>query len=493
MRSPGEPASRSIKATDGRRIIKRNGKIAVGLPSAGSVWLTALALPAQDLSRRVGKNLGQTLRSRAFSRSLALIPLLTGGAQVARAQAITPLVPQSLDPVYNRGRNVSVSEQVDPNFLPLGLRLGSIQAFPSVAITTGATTNVYANDGFKRSDAFYYLQPAIRVVTDLPVHQVELIASTTIQRFAEQKIRNQEAYFVNGTGRLDIGPDATVTARVSYSRQSESPYASDLASDVSVLSQFTVFNPSLQGVYKLGRVRLTAKAEHLDYKFNIITFADGSVSDQRERNRSVDRASAQAEYALSPSIATFVQANYDVTNFPFPRLDGQPSRDSKATSVLGGLNFDLAGFARGSVAAGYVTRNYDSRFYEDQNGLILQARADFFLSPLTTIGVGAQRTLQDAASSNNGAYVDTRASVSVDHALLRNLLLSLNGTVVRNKLLDTQASSRRMVTAFSARYQTNRFISVEGLVQYGMGRPGEIPLGVRFNELSGQLTVRFRR
>ncbi len=402
-------------------------------------------------------------------------------------------MPQSLDPVYNRGRNISVSEAVDPNYQSLGVRMGSIQAFPSVAVTTGATTNVYANDGFKRSDAYYYLQPAIRVVTDLPVHQVELIGSATIQRFAEQKIRNQEAYFVNGLGRLDIGPDAQITGRVSYSRQSESPFASDLASDVSVLSQFTAFNPSLLGVYKLGRVRLTAKVEHLDYKFNIIVFADGSSRDQRERNRKVDRASAQAEYALSPSIAAFVQTNYDVTSFPFPRRDRQPSRDSTATSVLGGVNFDLAGLARGSIAAGYVTRDYDAGFYDDQNGLILQARADFFLSPLTTISAGAQRTLQDAASSNNGSYVDTRASVSVDHGLLRNLLLSLDATVVRNRLLETGASSRRLLTTLSARYQTNRFIGIEGLVQYGRARPGEVPLGVRFNELRGQLTVRFRR
>jgi hypothetical protein len=432
------------------------------------------------------------LRSRTLSRSLALVSLL-GSANVARGQAITPLVPPSLDPVYNRGRNISVAETVDPSYQALGVRVGSILAYPSLAITTGASTNVYANDSFKRSDAFYFIQPAIRVTTDLPLHQVELIASGNLQRYAHEKLRNQNAYFVSGLGRLDIGPDAQITGRVQYSRQSESPYASDLASDVSVLSEYTNFNPSLTAVYKLGRVRLTAKAEHLGYKFNNIVFADGSIRDQRERNRDVDRGTAQAEYALSPSIATFVQTNYEVTNYPFPRLDQQPSRDSKALSVLGGLNFDLAGLARGSIAAGYVKRNYDAALYDDQGGLIVQARADFFVSPLTTVSAGVQRTLQDAASSNNGSYVDTRASVSIDHALLRNLVLSADATAVRNKLVGTNASSRRMLATLSGRYQSNRSISIEGLVQYGLARPGDIPLGVRFNELRGQVTVRFRR
>ena len=148
---------------------------------------------------------------------------------------------------------------------------------------------------------------------------------------------------------------------------------------------------------------------------------------------------------------------------------------------------------RGSVAAGYVNRRYTASLYENQSGLVVQARADFFVSPLTTVSAGVQRTLQDAATSRNGSYTDTRANVTIDHALLRNLILSADATVSHNKLLETDASSRRRLVSIGARYQSNRAVSVETNVRYGAARPGSIPLGQRFNELSGQITLRFRR
>lgn len=488
MRLPHAKVTLSAGHVGTRRVIKRNGQITVEPQEAAWPWLNALAEPAEALLRQIGSR----LRSRKFAHSLLLIPLLTT-AQVARGQAIAPLVPTTLDPVYNRGRNLSVTETVDPDYLPLGVRLGSVVAYPSVGVTAGATTNVYATNNFKRSDAYYFLQPAMRVVTDLPMHQLELLGSASLQRYAHEGLRNQDAFFVSGQGRLDIGSELKITGRSQYSQQSESPYSSDLAADVSVLSQYTVFDQSITGIYDAGRVRVTGKVQHLAYKFNAIMFADGASRDQHDRNRNLDRATGQVEYALSPSVAAFAQVNYEVTEFPFPRLDGGALRDSTAISVLAGWNFDLAGFARGSVGGGYTERDYKTANYDDQGGLIIQARAEFFLSPLTTVSAGAQRTLQNAATSNNGSYVDTRASVTVDHALLRNLILSAEVTVVRNKLLDNNATSKRTVASLAARYQSNRGISIDGEVQYGTGRPGDIPLGVPFSELRGQVTLRFRR
>jgi hypothetical protein len=188
-----------------------------------------------------------------------------------------------------------------------------------------------------------------------------------------------------------------------------------------------------------------------------------------------------------------VQLNYDKIVYPNPRVDGGAVRSSRTPSALAGVNFDLSGMMRGSIAVGYTQRKYRSPAYNDEGGLTLQVQTEFFPSALTTVGIGAQRTIQDSSSAANGAYSDTRASVTVDHALLRNLILSAQATTVRQKLLDTKATSRLILTSLGARYQSNRFVSLEGNVQYARGRPGEIPLGVTFNELRGQVTVRFRR
>ncbi len=453
----------------------------------------AAIMQATRSARRMTDVVARGLRSRAFCGSIVALPLLAG-AGVARAQAIAPLVPLTLEPTYNRGRNIAVVEQFDPAFQPLGVRSGSVLVYPSLSIVTGATNNVFNSNSFKRSDAFYFLQPVVNVTTDLPRHKVDIVASADIQRYAHEQLRNQNAYALTGQGRLDIGRNLQITGRMQYSRASESPFASDLAADVSVLSIFTRASPSLTAVYSAGRTRLTARAERISLNFDDIRFVSGAIRSQRERDRSLDRLTVQAEYGLSPSIAAFAQVTYEATDYKAPlRSDGRANRDGKAYTVLTGLNFDLAGLMRGTIGGGYAKRNFDAAFYRDNSGFILQVQSEFFLSPLTTIGLGAQRTIQDSSSPFNGAYTDTRASVNIDHALLRNLILTANLTRVNQKLLDTDATSRLTIAGFTAKYQSNRFISIAANVQYGHARPGALPLGIAFDELRGQVTLRVRR
>ncbi len=443
--------------------------------------------------RRVTDSISRALRSRALSGSIVALPLLAG-AGVARAQAVAPLVPLSLDPSYNRGRNTSVAEQYDPAFQPLGVRSGSVIVYPSLGIVTGATNNVFNTNLLKRSDAFYFLQPFVNVTTDLPRHKFDIVASADIQRYAHEQLRNQNAYALTAQGRLDVGRNLQITGRIQYSRASESPFASDLASDVSVLSIFTRASPSVTAVYSTGRTRLTAKAERTSFNFDDIRFANGAIRSQQDRDRSLDRLTAQGEYGLSPSIAAFAQGTYEVIDYKEPlRSDGRANRDGKTYTVLAGVNFDLQGLMRGTIGGGYAKRDFDAAFYRPNSGFIMQVQTEFFLSPLTTIGIGAQRTIQDSSSPFNGAYSDTRASVNVDHALLRNLILTANVTRVKQQLLDTDATSGLTIAGFTAKYQSNRFISIAANVQYGQARPGALPLGIAFDEFRGQVTLRVRR
>jgi len=473
-----------------RRVIRRDGRI-LGHADAQTLSHGAVAAVKTALAavRRVS---GQPQYRRALSGSIVAVPLMFS-ANLARAQAIAPLVTPTIEPDYNRGRNVSVNETYDPNYDPLGMRFGSIVAFPTLAVTTGVTSNVYVNNNFKRADGFYFFQPALRVTTDLPVHRVTLLADASIQRYAHETLRNQTPYNLLAEGELELGTDWEVLGRVQYARTSESPFATDLASNVSILSEYTRFTPSLNVVYKSGRVRLTGKAERIELRFKSVTFEDGSVRDQRARDRDLNRGSFQAEYGLSPSIAVFGQLNYDETNYPRVAPGTGQNRGSKGGSVLGGVNFDLTGLMRGSIAAGYVKRDYDAATFKDVSGLLWQVQAEFFPTPLTTIGVGAQRLVQDSILNNEGAYADVRATVAVDHALLRNLIVSGNLSVIKQERLNNNAPARFLSTGLSARYQSNRFITLGGSFQYSRGRPGQNAFSVPFDEARGQVFVRLSR
>ena len=81
----------------------------------------------------------------------------------------------------------------------------------------------------------------------------------------------------------------------------------------------------------------------------------------------------------------------------------------------------------------------------------------------------------------------------VNHALLRSLILNANVLYIKQKLIDNPGSAVRSLASVSARYQTNRFIGIETGFEYGRTQPGKVPLGSKFNELRGTVSLTFRR
>ena len=395
---------------------------------------------------------------------------------------------------YARGRNLSVIEQPLPNYDAIGVRVGAFVVWPSLGVTSGATDNVYINNANKKGDAFFTLEPAVRVVSNWSTHQFSLAGNAELRRHAHETLRDQNTWYINTQSRIDVTREVRVFAQFQANHAAESPYADDITSNVSVLSQYKRTAPSLRVERQAGRTRFVGTAERVDYRFNTLVFEDGSTRSQRERDRTINRFAAQGEFAISPSVAFYVQVNHDATDYLALRASGVANRDSAATSLVLGTNFDLAGLMRGTIGAGYVRRNYDATRYADVSGVSLQSQFDFFLSPLTTVSLTAQSLLQDANIGNGGAYRDTRYGLRADHALRRNLILTMTATRARQKLLEANSVATVTLAGLSGYYQSNRSIGIIAGVQYGRSRPGgTTSLGLPFDEMRGQVSVRIRR
>lgn len=425
--------------------------------------------------------------------ALCAAPFL-GYTGTAHAQVeATTLVEPAIQADYSRDRNVSVTQQSSPDFNPVGVSIGTFNAFPSVSLSTGATTNVYLNDANKRGDVFAALQPSLIVFSNWSNHQLYLDAQGEMERFAKETLRDRDSYHINARGRLDITREWKAEASLMASRAAESPYSANQLTDAVVLSQYDRVAPSLRVERQVGRSRLVATVEQISFRFNDLLLGNGTIRSQRERDRTVRRVAGQFEYALSPSISVYSQVNYDKTSYEALRLNGSANRDSKAWSIIGGTNFDLAGLMRGTVGIGYTNRNYRAAIYDDARGLSLQARLELFLSPLTTATVSAQQLLQDSNLGNGSAYRDSRVSIKVDHALLRNLLLSGGVTLAKQTLLETDADTNLAFASFTATYQSSRELGISANVRYGDASSKDSAITVPFQELRGQLSVRIRR
>lgn len=428
---------------------------------------------------------------RRFPRLLVILVGMSIGT--AQGQTVSTLIAPAIAPDYARGRNISVAEETHPAYRATGLRIGAFDILPSVEATAQTTSNVYLDNANKRGDAFVTLTPRLSLTSNWARHRIGLHAYADIRRYAREAPRDQDNFLIDAQARVDISAHWTLTAAFQASRATENPFAQDLASEVAVLSRYVRLAPSLRLVRQVGRTRLTALVERLCFDFAPIRLDRGPGRRQDDRNRTITRLALQGEYALSPGLSLYAQVNQDDTRYDRGTDDGIEGRDSGARLLIGGINADIAGLARGSIGVGHVRRDYRALRHDDVSALSVQARVELFPSPLTTVTLSAQRLVQDAALGDIGPYRDARQGLRIDHALLRNLLLSMTGTLARQTLLDDKRGTRLLLTNASAFYQANRTLGLGLSLYYNRTRPYAQPFGLRSDEMAAMLRVNVRR
>ena len=170
-------------------------------------------------------------------------------------------------------------------------------------------------------------------------------------------------------------------------------------------------------------------------------------------------------YGISPAVAVFVGALYDKSFRP--EDDGLP-QDADGANVAAGVNFDLTHLARGEISIGYLYQEYDTPNTPSDSGLAFSANVQYFPTELTTISLSGERNSAPSSVAGSPGGIDLDGSVTVDHELLRNLILSAGaqaGKVDYRNYRVLSSFSNRVDTSYGgtlgATYLMNRLVSLD--------------------------------
>ncbi|PSJ38275.1 outer membrane beta-barrel protein [Allosphingosinicella deserti] len=375
-----------------------------------------------------------------FFQWLLLSSAVLAPAAPAMAQTESGIIAQAIPFDYDRDRNVSVTERPRPDYDALGIRAGGFLVYPRAEVGTGFTDNVYLSEGSSESDGYLLLAPSVRAQSDWSRHALSLAGGAQFRRFFDATLRNEDAYYLRGLGRADLGDALSVTAEAQAGKIYETPFSNDGEALITGVSSYVYNMQGLRGQYSLGRVRTTLAYARNEFDFRGLTNG-GTRLDQSDRDRIINSVVGQVQYALSPSFATFVQASYSDTEYDRNLLNGQPNRDSQGYRLIAGVNMDLSALMRGSVGVGYTHRDYDNALYPNEGGLSVEAQVEYFLSELTTVSVRAQRTIEDSNLSTIGSFYNNRLQLRVDHELLRNLILNASADYAHQDYIRSDRSN----------------------------------------------------
>lgn len=424
--------------------------------------------------------------------TLAVLLCAAGPERAYAQQTFKPLADVVISPDFSRDRNVAVRDEANPDYDALGVLFAGMQAFPSLGVGGGGTSNVYNNGVSKLGDAYLTFRPSVYVRSDWSRHSVTFQATDDSRRYASNAPRNQDQWYTNFSGKLDVLTDLSVQLDAQAGHFFEAPFASEATSFQQVLSNYDQRMAGIKSVWTSGRVRLTGGYDHTSLRFNTLHYADGTTVSQAYRDRAYDRGFVQAEYALSPSLSGFFQMQLEQASYVEPFAFGTPNRDSTVQRYAAGISFDLAGSVRGAIGLGYTGRRYRSGFYPYVSGLSGQAEVDVFISPLTTFKLIGQRIVQEATLGNIYAYIDTRANVSVDHALRRNIIITPFFEIADQQNIGSDSGRSYVRAGGYVTYQMNRNLGLRCDLGYSRvtSRPFSQING--FSEFAGTMAITFR-
>lgn len=327
---------------------------------------------------------------------------------------------------FSRNRNVSVRERPRTGYESFGLRLGGFMAYPKLEIDGEYNDNVYATANAKVDDTIVRVRPALVLDSNWNRHFLEAYARASINRYADRTTENSTDWAVGANGRLDVRRTDVIFGGAEASRLTEPRTAAGSSLFELKPVRYDYEQANLSYAHTFNRLKLSGRGDWQHYNFDDTPSAFGGVVDEDNRDRTLTFLTGRADYAVSPDTALFLQGSVNDRSYRKGGTFLTPARDSNGYEILSGANFDITNLIRGEIGVGYLNQDFDSPAYQDIKGFGARAKVDWFVTPLTTVTVSADRSVMDSALIGSGGFLETNAKVSVDHEMLPNLILTAN-------------------------------------------------------------------
>ena len=371
---------------------------------------------------------------------------------------------------YGRGFNVAVRERAHPEWDPLTLHLGGIIIEPQLAVTTLYTDNEKDVPKEAQSDLVTSVEPTIVLSSAWSRNLVSGGGWYARSQNAEITADSSNEYGANLLGRLDIDRDLALAARV------EGDHLADPSSDPDAPVDRTerpMYDKELAQVTltdNLSRVQLQGVVNYLSQDYESVSTTHAAVANQSVRNSEYASLVGEATYALSPEAAVFVGGLVDNTARP---PAGNLNQASNGYTLSGGVNFDLSHLARGEVQLGYYHERYEVGGVKPDAGLDVKLDLQYFPTQLTTVSFRVARSaltadifkasgvVQDANAADSPGGSAVSGSITVDHELLRNVVLSANVASGAADYAEIDRHDRIVTTGVGATYLMNRHVGLE--------------------------------
>ena len=370
----------------------------------------------------------------------------------------------------NDSSSSDVYARLRPEYDPGGMRVGAFTLFPSMSSGGGANSNVF-NAEVGTQDFFYSLNAGAKLESVWSRHKFSLEGQTKSVWYSNQVSENRNDWNVNADLRLDVVRGTSFAFDAVYALEHEARgfehaggalEASDPASPT--LFRRNGFTGELKHTLNRLTLSLGGGWENLDYNDSETLgslIIPSEVINNDDRDRSVLKYQGKAALEVWGDTSIFVRGIMLSTDYVAELDDAAVNRDSEEVLLDGGFAFEISHVLMGEMAAGLSQKAFDDAALNEVSGVTANVKLKWYPSMLTNVTLVGGRSNLETSIAGASSVISTKGGVTIDHELLRNLILSGQVGYENAEYLDTIRNDDTLRGSLSTRYLINNNLHLD--------------------------------
>ncbi len=231
-------------------------------------------------------------------------------------------------------------------------------------------------------------------------------------------------------------------------------------------TEFRLLSPRVGFSRKSGRVRLDLDGTLARFDFDNVSAAGGATINNDDRDRNEWAAKLRMGYEIVPNFEAFVRGSYNVRRYDSRVDDNGFDRESDGFEAVAGTAIEITGITFADVFAGFRSQDFDDPRFETIDGPGFGGSLTWNATKLTTVEALVTRTVEETTIVNAAGFFASRVGLSVDHELLRNVLIGANADYTDSDYRGIGRNDDDINAGAYARYLVNRYLYLTARYRY---------------------------
>ncbi|NDF12951.1 MAG: hypothetical protein EB060_09100 [Proteobacteria bacterium] len=357
----------------------------------------------------------------------------------------------------NAAQMVSVYQRNRPDYSPEGARIRSFRFLPYISTAETYDDNIFATKDNRVSDFYTLVKPGVVLRSDWSRHELSFSAIGDLVRYSQNTGENFDNYTLFGGGRIDITGKSYLSMNATHQVLHEGRGEPNDQGSLEP-TKYAVDQLASEFYYSASDVFISVRGDLQTYDYEDSISRVGTVIDNDTRDRTEYTGAVRVGYNYLPGYAAFVETAYNTRQYD----NNAPTenRDSHGYKISAGTALDISGTLKGEVKVGYLEQMYDNPNFDSTNGIYVGSNLLWNVTPITSVLLNVNRDVNETVLANVSGYTETTVKVTVEHELLRNLLLNAVTTYSTNEYKDINQTDTLIALGLGGKLFINRRVSM---------------------------------